>query len=116
MSATPKANKKKELLQKLSACWLSCMAFMVEGNLLALTAKHALIALRASMGALILFGITTFFAKNKGLGPLQESSLLAICMAASDVLVHPTHFGAWWTEAVCTGVAAGILNYVVTLL
>jgi hypothetical protein len=89
---------KKELLQKLSASWVSCMVMMVEGNLLALNAKHCLIALKSSLGA------------------IQESALLSVCMTAVDVTVHPSHFGAWWTEAVATGIAAGVINYGVTLL
>ena len=52
---------RKELLQKLSASWVSCMVMMVEGNLLALNAKHCLIALKSSLGALILFIFTIFF-------------------------------------------------------
>ena len=108
--------QKQELLQKLSASWVSCMVMMVEGNLFALNAKHCLVALKASLGALILFSFSTFFLKDKTLSAIQESALLAICMAAIDVTVHPTHFGSWWTEAVATGIAAGVLNYGVTLL
>ena len=108
--------QKQELLQKLSACWISCMVFMVEGNLHAITAKHCIIALKSSLGALILFGFTSFFTATKQLTAIQESALLAVCMAAIDATVHPTHFGAWWTEAVATGIAAGVLNYGVTLL
>ena len=108
--------RKQELLQKLSACWVSCMVFMVQGNLLAITTKHCITALKSSLGALVLFGFTSFFTATKQLTAIQESALLAVCMAAIDVTVHPSHFGAWWTEAVCTGIAAGVLNYVVTLL
>jgi uncharacterized membrane protein len=108
--------RKEELFQKLSACWVSCMVMMVEGNLLALNAKHCIVALKSSIGALVLFGFTNIFIRNKTLTPIQESALLAVSMAAIDVTVHPTHFGAWWTEAVATGIAAGVLNYGVTLL
>jgi hypothetical protein len=40
---------------KLSLAWLSCMIFMVQGNLLQLTTKHALIATRTGVitGALV---------------------------------------------------------------
>ncbi len=107
---------RKELLQKLSASWVSCMVMMVEGNLLALNAKHCLIALKSSLGALILFIFTTFFFKGKPLSAIQESALLSVCMTAVDVTAHPSHFGAWWTEAVATGIAAGVINYGVTLL
>lgn len=36
-------------------------------------------------------------------------------MASVDVVVHPTHFGFWWTEAVATGIMAGIINLIVKM-
>ena len=50
------------------------------------------------------------------MSPIQESSLLAVVMSLSDVLTHPSHFGHWYTEAVATGIAAGVINYGVTSL
>jgi hypothetical protein len=106
--------KKQELMQKLSACWISCMAFMVQGNLGLLNFAHALTALRSSAGAVILYIISTRIFKR--LNPVQESALLAVVMSLSDVLVHPTHFGDWYTEAIATGIAAGVINYLLVSL
>ena len=106
--------KKQDLLQKLLASWLSCLTMMVQGNLLAVSPSHLLIAAKTAIGAMIVYGISSFWVKT--MNPLSESALLAAATALVDVGVHPTHFGAWWTEAVATGIAAGVLNYCVTLL
>ena len=105
-------NKKQELFQKLSASWLSCLTMMVQGNLLAVSPAHMLIAAKTAIGAMIVYGISSFWVKT--MNPLSESALLASATALVDVGIHPTHFGAWWTEAVATGIAAGLLNYIAT--
>ena len=106
--------KRKELVQKLTACWVSCITFMVQGNLSLITTTHTLIAFRASVGALILYVLSTRLFKK--MNPIQESSLLAVVMSFTDVLTHPTHFGHWYTEAISTGIAAGLINYFLVLL
>lgn len=101
----------KDLVQKLGGCWASCMTMMVQGNLLSINAAHCLIALRSSFGAVLAYIVMTTWLKR--LSIFQESLLLSVCMACVDVVVHPTHFGAWWTEAVATGLMAGLINLIV---
>jgi|TARA_S200002703_G_scaffold153282_1_gene154694 hypothetical protein len=102
---------RKDLLQKLGGCWVSCMTMMVQGNFLAVNAAHCVIALRSSFGAVLAFVVMSTWLKK--LSIFQESLLLAACMASVDVVVHPTHFEFWWTEAVATGIMAGIINLIV---
>ena len=106
--------KRQELTQKLAACWISCMAFMVQGNLGLLNFAHALTALRSSVGAVVLYIISTRIFKR--LNPVQESALLAVVMSLADVFAHPSHFGDWYTEAIATGIAAGVINYLLMSL
>ena len=97
---------------KLSLAWLSCMIFMVQGNLPALTSKHALIATRtgAITGALVV--LMSFI-------PLKFHLKLPILMFigcfAADILSHPTHFGESWSEAFCTALLAATFSYIITL-
>lgn len=100
----------KDLLQKLGGCWVSCMTMMVQGNFFAINIAHCVIALRSSFGAVIAFVVMSAWLKN--LSIFQESLLLAACMASIDLVVHPSHFGDWWTEAVATGIMAGVINLV----
>lgn len=105
-------SRKQELFQKLSAVWLSCLTMMVQGNLLAISPDHILTAAKTAIGAMIVYGIASFWVKT--MNPLSESALLATATSLVDLGIHPTHFGEWWTEAVATGIAAGLLNYIAT--
>ena len=106
--------KKKSALffHKLSLAWLSCMIFMVQGNVLQLTSKHAIIATRTGVitGALVV--IMSFI-------PLKFHFKLPILMFIgcfiADLLSHPTHFGQYWSEAFCTALLAAVFSYVITL-
>ena len=97
---------------KLSLAWLSCMIFMVQGNLMQLTSKHAIIATRTGVitGALVV--LMSFI-------PLKFHFKLPIFMFVgcfiADLLSHPTHFGHFWTEAFCTALLAASFSYVITL-
>jgi hypothetical protein len=88
------------------------MIFMVQGNLPALTTKHALIATRtgAITGALVVL---------MSLIPWKFHFKLPILMFigcfVADIMSHPTHFGESWTEAACTALMASVFSYVITL-
>ena len=106
-------NKKLSLFfHKLSLAWLSCMIFMVQGNLPALTTKHALIATKtgAITGALV---VLMSFIPWKFYYKLPV--LMFIGCFAADILSHPTHFGESWSEAFCTALLAAVFSYVITL-
>lgn len=97
---------------KLSLAWLSCMIFMVQGNLLALNTKHMLIATKTGTitGALVV--LLSFI-------PIQFHLKLPVFMFIgcfiADLISHPTHFGEYYTEALCTGLLASVFSYVITL-
>lgn len=80
------------------------MLFMVQGNLSALTTNHGITALKVSLGV-----VTTYFVAKKILKVKnfwKTILLLAAITAVIDYLVHPTHFGEAWSEAVLTGIGA----------
>lgn len=85
----------------MGAAWVSCMTLMVEGNMPALTLKHAYIAGKTSLAFIMVYLAATTFRKD--LDANTESVLLALSVAAVDWLIHPTHFGPWWAEAVLGG-------------
>jgi len=97
---------------KLSLAWLSCMIFMVQGNVLQLTSKHAIIATKTGVitGALV---VLMSFIPWKFYFKLPI--LMFIGCFIADLLAHPTHFGHWWTEAACTALLAAVFSYVITL-
>ena len=97
---------------KLSLAWLSCMIFMVQGNVLQLTSKHAIIATRTGVITGVLVVLMSFI-------PWKFHFKLPLFMFIgcffADLLTHPTHFGHWWTEALCTALLAATFSYVITL-
>ena len=97
---------------KLSLAWLSCMIFMVQGNLPALTSAHAIIATRTGVVTGTLVVLMSFI-------PWKFHYKLPVFMFIgcffADLLSHPTHFGEHWTEAACTALLAAVFSYVITL-
>jgi len=97
---------------KLALAWLSCMIFMVQGNLLQLTSKHAITATKTGVVTGTLVVLMSFI-------PWKFHFKLPLFMFIgcffADLLTHPTHFGHWWTEAACTALLAATFSYVITL-
>jgi len=97
---------------KLSLAWLSCMIFMVQGNLLQLTAKHALIATRTGIITGSLVVLMSFIPWKFH---FKLPILMFIGCFTADILSHSTHFGQYWSEAACTALLAAVFSYVITL-
>ena len=97
---------------KLSLAWLSCMIFMVQGNIPSLTSKHAIIATKTGV-------ITGMIVVTLSFIPLKFHLKLPILMFIgcfiADLATHKSHFGSWYLEAFCTALLASIFSYVITL-
>ena len=97
---------------KLSLAWLSCMIFMVQGNMLSITSKHMIIATKTGCitGALVV--MLSFI-------PIQFHFKLPLLMFIgcfiADIITHPTHFGGVYSEALSTALLAATFSYVITL-
>ena len=98
--------------EKFSEAWLSCLLVMVQGDMLALTLKHAFIASKTGLFAGLGCAFMTLLLKN----PTEAQNLIAIgaFTAIADYVVHPTHFGPHWTEAVVTALGAVGIAFVVS--
>ncbi len=97
-------------LKRLSESTTSCMVMMTQGNLLAITLGHwgkalqvGVIASIATV-ALIIYG-------NKSLSDnkFAMAGAIGFFTAVADMMTHPTHFGGPSTEAIVTGIGAGLL-------
>jgi hypothetical protein len=101
----------KSLLEGISESTAACLLAMVQGNVLALTVSHLLIAAQTGViaGSLALAVGLWARAQNTWATPL----LLAVSTGLVDYLVHPGSFGAAATEAIVTGIAAGLLSWLV---
>ena len=97
---------------KLSLAWLSCMLFMVQGNITSLTSKHMVIATKTGTLTGLLVVLMSFIPFQFY---LKLPLLMFIGCFVADLLSHSTHFGERWTEAVCTASLAAVFSYMITL-
>jgi len=93
-----------EFIERAGEVWLSCMLLMVQGDLSQITSGHAVTALKVSVGVVITYFVAKRVLKVKRF--LHTIVLLAIITALVDYLIHPSHFGEAWSEAVLTGLGA----------
>lgn len=101
----------KEIFAKrLFESTTSCMVMMTQGNVLSLTLGHwgkALqVGLIASLATIFLLKIhKEDLTDNK----YVMAGIIGIFTAVADLTTHPTHFGGITTEAIVTGIGAGLL-------
>ncbi len=108
-------NKKiTPVIEYVSESTMACLFTMVQGNIFALTAVHFAVAAQtgvlAGIGAVIMLYITK--ARNRYI----VAAILAILTAIVDYFVHPGNFGSVITEAIVTGIGAGILSLIISYL
>jgi hypothetical protein len=97
-------------VRRVSEATPSCLMMMVQGNVLALTFTHWLKALQTGAITGLLAVIVSFSGRKE----LQDNKfviagLTGFLTAIADYATHPSHFGGETTEALATGVAAGLL-------
>ena len=105
-------NKISLFFHKLSLAWLSCMLFMVQGNITSLTSKHMIIATKTGTITGLLVVLMSFIPFKFY---LKLPLLMFIGCFIADLLTHPTHFGSNYTEALYTALLAAIFSYIITL-
>lgn len=101
------------LSQKFIEAFTACGLVMVQGDLSVFTLKHALVAAKTGGLAGLAFVLISFTSIKNNLAPVYLTGVLT---AGADILVHPTHFGPHYAEALTTGVVAGLLAFVFTKL
>jgi dihydroorotase-like cyclic amidohydrolase len=102
-------NKATPLIEYVSESAAACLFTMVQGNLLAITASHLLIASQTGLvaGTIATVGIFASRTRNRWL----IAAALGVTTAVVDFHVHPGMFGSVATEAVVTGLAAAVLSF-----
>lgn len=103
-----------DCIEKASEAWLSCMIFMVQGDLASLTLKHAMTALQTSIGVLIAYAACQTLLRKQSVA--FNAFLGGVVTTFIDMRVHPTHFGPFWAEAACTGAGVTLMALVLHIL
>lgn len=94
----------------------ACLMMMVQGNLTALALAHWLVAMKTGAITGLILVLFSFWNKTKEITSNNYSmaGLVAFATMIVDFSMHPTHFGGEYTEAITTGVGAGLLWLVVS--
>jgi len=100
-------NRLRKTVETFSQAWIACLLAMVQGNVLVLTVYHAKVAAKTGALTAISYFVCSFIATldNKW----ANAMVVGLLTAFADILIHPTHFGPEWGEAVVTGIGAGTL-------
>ena len=99
------------LVENVTQSATACLLTMVQGNLLTLTLGHWLIASRTGLVSGTIATAALWLAGSRR--RWMVALLLGVLTFAVDYWSHPSHFGGAATEAVATGVAAGVLSALV---
>ena len=99
------------IIEYISEAAAACLVTMVQGNMLAITLGHLLIASQTGVVAGAIASISLLAAKAKSRWII--SLVLGLITAVVDYFVHPGMFGTVAVEAVVTGIAAAVLSYLV---
>ena len=100
--------------EKFSEAWLSCMIMMAQGNFLAMTFPHVIVALKVATSSVLAYVAVQLSFKQEN--AFVNILLMATITAIMDFNIVPTHFGPVWAEAVATGVGTAILGLIVKTL
>ena len=98
-------------VENIAESTTACLVTMVQGNLLALTLGHWLIASQTGIVAGTVASIAILMAPASR--PWIISVVLGVATAVVDFFVHPGEFGPVALEAVLTGLGAALLSYMV---
>jgi hypothetical protein len=101
-------------IENMSEATAACLVAMVQGNLLAITLGHWLVASQTGILAGMIAGSVLLVWKTGKTWIVAAT--LGIATAAVDFFVHPGGFGPIFFEAAVTGLAAAILSLLIGTL
>ena len=99
------------LIENVTEAATACMITMVQGNLLAITFGHWLIASRTGLISGTIATVAVFVAGSNRRWLI--ALLLGVTTFTVDYFGHPSHFGGAVSEAVVTALAASALSLLV---
>ena len=98
-------------VENMSEATAACLVTMVQGNILAITLSHWLVASQTGiLAGAIAGGVLLVWRASK---PWMIATLLGVATAIVDFFVHPGMFGPLFMEAIVTGLGAGLLSFIV---
>ena len=100
--------------EKFAEAWLSCMVMMAQGNFLAMTFPHVVVALKVATSSVLAYVAIQLAFKQEN--EFINILLMGLVTAIMDFNFVPTHFGPVWAEAVATGAGTAALALIIKLI
>jgi len=98
-------------VENIAESTTACLVTMVQGNLVALSLTHWVIASRTGLIAGVIASVAVWLARAQARWVV--SVVLGLVTAVVDYLVHPGQFGPIAMEAAVTGLGAALLSHLV---
>jgi len=111
MQTNTMKNKIAPVFENVAESTAACLITMAQGNILAMTVSHWVIASQTGVVAGAIASAAIFAARTDNRRVI--SILLGIVTAVVDFMTHPGNFGPVAMEAIVTGIGAAALSYVV---
>jgi hypothetical protein len=98
------------IAENVAEATTACLITMVQGNILAFTLSHWIIASQTGVIAGVLTSIALVLANTDNRWVI--AGVLGLATAVVDYFVHPGAFGPVFMEALVTGIGAAALSYI----
>jgi len=103
-------------------CWFgrfrdafgTCSLMMVKGDVSALTLSHLYTAAQTGFISAVAVTWIVIFTPHLRDNAYMLAAVTALCVAVADLAMHPSHYSGFSTEAICTGIGAGLLTFAFT--
>ena len=99
----------KPLIEYIAESTTACLVTMVQGNILALTLGHLVVASQTGVIAGVCAAGALYLARTDK--RWLVSIVLGTATGIVDFYIHPGNFGSAASEAIVTGIGAAILSY-----
>ncbi|MFL2547042.1 MAG: hypothetical protein ACJ0SL_06735 [Candidatus Rariloculaceae bacterium] len=96
-------------VENIAESTAACLVTMLQGNLLAISLSHWVIASQTGIAAGLLASIALLISRARSRWVVAV--LLGVTTAIVDFFVHRGMFGSVVAEAIVTGIAAAVLSY-----
>ena len=88
----------------------SCALVMSQGDASVISIGHLLTAVNTGFISAVAATIVLITKPNYLENKYIIAGVTGLCTAIADIIVHPSNFGGFSTEAIVTGIGAGLLT------
>ena len=111
-----------EKILEYAECWFgrfrdafsACSLMMVQGDVTALTVNHLWTAAQTGFISAVAVTWIIIFTPRLRDNSYMLAGATGVCVAIADLAMHPSHYQGVSTEAIMTGIGAGLLTYAFT--